>query len=70
MVKCSEAPPVELTQADLLKLKHCSPEELAEIGKCVETASVAADLLNHNPRSQDESVAQVFDKVSSNLPLQ
>jgi hypothetical protein len=70
MVKSAEETPVELTQVDLYNRKHCSPEELAEMGKCIETTSVAADLFNPEPQFREKSVAQALDAGSPNLPPQ
>jgi hypothetical protein len=36
MGKCAEATPVELTLAYVFNLKHCSSDELAEMGKFAE----------------------------------
>jgi hypothetical protein len=68
--KCAETTTVELRKADLFNLKSCSPEEIAEMGPCVETTSVAADLFNPKPHSPEESVAQGLDTRSSNLSPQ
>jgi hypothetical protein len=51
MGEIAEAAPVELTQYDICNLKPFHPEELAEMGKCVETTSVAANLFNPKPQA-------------------
>jgi hypothetical protein len=59
-----ELTPVELTLANVCNLRPCSPEDLAEMGKCVETTSVAANLFNPKPHYPEESVAQVVATIT------
>jgi hypothetical protein len=57
MVKCDEAKPVELTQAYVLNPKHCSPEELTEMGKWSEKTTgelTQADVCKLKPCSSPE----------------
>jgi hypothetical protein len=58
MRKCAEATPVELMQAYVFDTNHCSPEELAEMGKWSEKKTgelTQADLCKLKPSSSPEN---------------
>jgi hypothetical protein len=71
MGKCSEATPVELTQAYVFNIKHCSPEEPAEMGKCAGKTSAEltqADLCNLTHCYPEDPAASIGDDLFKPKP--